>query len=81
MPESLKLIKLSYKLHKSINKYDNVQDFSLALNMFPNKLRFESVSDRLEFLGERKIVSLIKEKVIFEVSTHHYKNLKKVVKS
>jgi len=34
--------------------------------MFPNKLRCESFDNRPEFCGERKIVTLIKEKIIFE---------------
>ena len=80
VPGSTKVVKMATKLHKSIKKNDNTQDFTLSLNMFPNKLRFESINDRIEFLGERKIISLVKEKVIHEISSPIYKSLKKMVK-
>ena len=79
--ENLKLAKFGVKLHKSILKFEN-SDFSLALSMFPNKLRFENFNCRpLEFFGERKIVSLMKDDVIkefkdFKKGVNNYKQLK-----
>jgi hypothetical protein len=61
----LELAEFAVHLHKSIRKYED-GDFTLALVMFPNKLRCENFNNRLEFFGERKIVSLIKENIIKE---------------
>ena len=53
--------------------------------MFPNKLRCENFNQRLEFFGERKIVTLFKEDVIKECrdtkqSVDYYKNIKDEIK-
>lgn len=74
-------------MHKSILKYED-SDFSLALSMFPNKLRFENFNNcrPLEFFGERKIVTLMKENVIKEFKDYtkgveSYKEIKGKVKN
>ena len=57
------LAKFAYNLHKSI-KSEDMQEFRFALSMFPNKIRpeFDSVLHE-----ERKIVTLIKEKIIRQI--------------
>lgn len=79
------LSKFAIQLHKSIQKYEG-QDFKFALSMFPNKIRCES--DNI-CLGERKIVTLMKENIIRPVNDEdqvkealrHYKQIKKKAKS
>ena len=65
LKRNLETAKFAVKLHKSIHKYED-SDFSIALGMFPNKLRCENFNQRLEFFGERKIVTLFKEDIIKE---------------
>ena len=84
--KSLQISKFALKLHKSIRKHEN-SDFTIALSMFPNKLRAEIYGHprQFEFHGERKIVSLMKEKVIqefkdFKEGVDHYKALKFEIK-
>ena len=53
--------------------------------MFPNKLRFENFNNKFEFFGEKKIVTLMKENIIFETKIYqeyvsYYKNLKNKIK-
>lgn len=82
--DSLQLSNFALKLHKSILKYEN-SDFTMALSMFPNKIKAESYGNSRVFYGERKIVCLMKEKIIqeskdFKVGVTHYKKLKKDIK-
>jgi hypothetical protein len=84
MTRNKELSEFAILLHKSIKKFED-SDFTLALGMFPNKLRFENFNNRLEFFGERKIVGLIKEDIIkeckdFSKCVKHYKDVRKEIK-
>jgi len=49
--------------------------------MFPNKIKCEQNENRRDFMGERRIVTLMNENVIYEYKAHgdyikHYKDIK-----